>query len=249
MAAAITMLGAAARGDAPILPGSQNEPGRLNPSLANESRSAIDRGLAWITGRQRSDGSWAGTNRLDLTALPVLLLSFSPDPAHRPLQARGHAFLETAGAPHSEPEGLWAVLALTQGLAHAEAPAETQIGRRLFHLTASGVSSNASALHKAYADLATHPELVAPHSLSAAAHENLLLLALALARSGQNRIPLPNGDLLLWRPTMARALINRQNVEPREGAVFWAPHDNREPEAVLAATCHALLTLHVLLAD
>ncbi len=46
-------------------------PGALDPSIANEVKAAIDRGLNWLAANQNADGSWSETNFPALTALAL----------------------------------------------------------------------------------------------------------------------------------------------------------------------------------
>ena len=232
----------------PVMPGSQTMPGRLDTSLAHESRAALDRGMDWLAARQRPDGGWADTNRPPLTALPLLVFSFSPNPAHQPVRARAQSFLAPF-APTAQTQAAWVVLALTQKLDRAAAPAAGNVGTLLFSRLAAGAKPQDRVVQQAYAWIAHHPEIFTPADLTLAGHENLLLLTMALAQAGKNRLPMADHSLLTWRPRIARALINRQKIEPENGGLFWMPDDGKGSEDTLAATCYALLTLQVLLAE
>ena len=52
-----------------------------NVSFRNEVKIAIDKGLAWLKGQQREDGSWSTIEHPALTALP--LLAFEREPTGR----------------------------------------------------------------------------------------------------------------------------------------------------------------------
>ncbi len=237
-----------ARAADPVLPGSQAMPGRLDTSLAHESRAALDRGITWLAARQRPDGSWAGTNAPALTALPLLALSFSPDPALQTPRAHARRFLNPL-LPPAQTNEAWAVLTLTQKLDRAAAPAAGHVGTLLFSRLAAGAKPRDPDVQQAYAWIAAHPEIFTPTGLTLAGHENLLLLTMALAQAGKNRLPMADHSLLTWRPLIARALINRQKIEPENGGLYWSPDDGKGSEDTLAATCYALLTLQTLLAE
>jgi hypothetical protein len=231
-----------------FLPGTQSTPGRLDASLAHESRAALDRGLAWLAAQQKADGGWDGTERPDLTALAVQVFKASPDPDHRPIRERAERYLASR-TPTNRSESAWAILALTQRLDRATGMSSTTAGTFLFSRMAAGATLKDRVVQKAFDWIAAHPEMFQPTALSVEGHADLLLLTMALAQSGQNRIPLADHSLLSWRPLIARTLINRQKTDPVTGGLYWQPVGQTVPNDTLAATCYALLTLQVVLAE
>lgn len=232
----------------PVLPFSQSTPGRLDASLAHESRAALDRGLVWLAAQQKPDGGWANAERPALTAAALLAFKSSPDPAHRPIRDRAEAFL--ASMPSSNRyEASWAVLSLTQKLSRTTVISSATAGTILFSRLAAGATPKDKVVQEAFTWIAAHPEMFQPATLSEDGYAGLLLLGMALAQSGQNRIPLADHSLLAWRPLLARTLINKQKTDPQTGGLYWLPADNATPHASLAATAYALLTLQVVLAE
>lgn len=290
-----------ARASDPILPGSMNHPGRLDASLAQETRASLDRGLAWLAARQNPDGGWNGEDRPDLTALPLLAFAASPDPAHHAIKTRGAELLFKAASTSSAPaivftsmlltresadipayrailprfrdriNGLplprdpklvaWRLTALrglpdpppmlqaTQLLARTTIHSRSSSAAVLLGMQAAGAARNDPVLWNAFSWVARHPDVFSPSALTGETYEDLLLLALALAQAGENRLPLSDGSLLAWRPLMARTLINRQRVEPKTGTLYWLPSDGGTPEDALTATSYALLILQIVLAE
>lgn len=49
----------------------------VSPSLANEARAALDRGVKWLVNKQAADGSWSNPDFPALTALPLWVLAQS----------------------------------------------------------------------------------------------------------------------------------------------------------------------------
>lgn len=298
-----------ARADMPLLPGSLAAPGRLDASLAHETRAALDRGLLWLTGRQNADGSWDGPERPELTALPLLTFMSSPDPAHRSIRERGLERLTQDPSTASAPAAVFTALALaaesgahpqlkkrllrfqkelagkelpssprelglrlavmralanqlgpqgvqafpwtdaTQRLARLEIGSVTEAAAVLLGGQAAGAPRNDPFLWRAFTWIATHREAFEPDPMSPDAYEDLMILAMALAQSGENRIPLPDHSLLAWRPILARTLINRQKIDPATGGLYWMPAGGKSFNDALASSCYALLTLQLVLAE
>jgi hypothetical protein len=67
--------------------------GPLPMSLQNEVDAAIDRSRTWLVARQDPDGSWNGSNRVDLTAVVWLALVSETTPATTSAVARAWTWL------------------------------------------------------------------------------------------------------------------------------------------------------------
>lgn len=67
--------------------------GPLPVSLQNEVDAAINRGRTWLVARQDPDGSWNGSNRVDLTAVVWLALVSETTPATTSAVARAWTWL------------------------------------------------------------------------------------------------------------------------------------------------------------
>jgi hypothetical protein len=297
------------RAELPLYPSTLATPGRLDASLAQETRAALDRGLLWLTGRQNADGSWDGPERPDLTALPLLTFTASPDPAHRPIRERGLDRLTQAPSTASPPAMVFTALALaaqsgahpairkrllifqkelagmplpahprelglrlavmralsnqlgqesgkafpwpaaTQQLARIEIGSVTEAAAVLLGGQAAGAARNDPLLWRAFNWIARHREIFESTPMSPESYEDLMILAMALAQSGENRISLQDHSLLAWRPILARTLINRQKIDPATGGIYWMPAGGRTFNDALASTCYALLTLQLVLAE
>jgi squalene-hopene/tetraprenyl-beta-curcumene cyclase len=74
---------------------SSEAPSTLDPSLANEVRAAINRGVDWLVSQQRADGSWSNPKFPALTALAVQSLVLSKRDDARAAVDRGVAFIKT----------------------------------------------------------------------------------------------------------------------------------------------------------
>jgi hypothetical protein len=285
----------------PVLPGAPAFSGSLDASLAHETRAALDRGLAWLAAVQNPGGDWAGADRPELTALPLLALAGSPNPAHQALRRRGLDWLsravtnrdpavllfsclaltrEASGRPDlkpllpvlrdrlaaaplpSEPRLLAIrllalqslphpppVTAATQQLARIRLASGSEAAAVLLGFQAAGAARNDPVMWKAFEWIAGHRDIFSPDLFTKTDYEDLLILALGLAQSGENRLPLADRSLLAWRPLLARSLINRQKVDPLTGGLFWTPADAIGSADTVAATCQALLTLQVVLAE
>ncbi|MBA4388197.1 MAG: hypothetical protein C0404_09465 [Verrucomicrobia bacterium] len=59
--------------------------GTLDPSLQNEVRQAISRGLAWLAANQKPDGSWSDNNFPALTALPLMAFAAADAGERKPV--------------------------------------------------------------------------------------------------------------------------------------------------------------------
>jgi squalene-hopene/tetraprenyl-beta-curcumene cyclase len=66
----------------------------VSPSLANEARAALDRGVKWLVAKQAPDGSWSNPDFPALTALPAV--GAGPE---RTVRNGGH---RARGGPHSD---------------------------------------------------------------------------------------------------------------------------------------------------
>lgn len=65
---------ALAEEDAVVLQSREGQPGPLDPSLRNEAKAAIDRGVKWLAAKQQEDGYWSNQDFPALTALPLWAL-------------------------------------------------------------------------------------------------------------------------------------------------------------------------------
>lgn len=291
----------AAPASTPSLPDSLSRPGRLDASISQETRAALDRGLTWLATQQKASGGWSGEDRPDLTALPLLAFAASPDPAHRAITERGSAFLFKAASTSSTPAIVFTAMLLTresgaipeyktllprirdrlnalplpldpkllawrlsalrgmpdppsmvlstQVLARTAIDSRSASAAVLLGMQAAGAARNDPVLWKAFAWIARHPDVFSPSPLTGETYEDLLLLALALAQAGENRLPLADGSLLAWRPLLARTLINAQRVDPKSGGLYWLPSDGGTPKDALTASSYALLILQLVLAE
>lgn len=57
-----------------LLLAKSGEPGGLDPSLVQEARAAMDRGVRWLVSQQRPEGHWSNPEFPALTALPLWAL-------------------------------------------------------------------------------------------------------------------------------------------------------------------------------
>jgi len=87
----------------------QPAPGVLDASLRNEAAAAVDRGLNWLTSKQKEDGSWSDSQFPALTALPLWPLVRRNRPDDRPAIERAVAFIVSCaredGGLYREVEG------------------------------------------------------------------------------------------------------------------------------------------------
>jgi hypothetical protein len=75
-------------------------------SLQNEVDAAIARAGAWLAHAQQPDGSWAGSNRVALTAAAGLALTGLQVPAADRAAVRAAAWLDSRPAPEADREAL-----------------------------------------------------------------------------------------------------------------------------------------------
>ncbi|MFO7536012.1 MAG: hypothetical protein R6X19_10105 [Kiritimatiellia bacterium] len=139
--------------------------------------------------------------------------------------------------------------AATQQLARVDIRSITEAAAVLLGGQAAGAARNDPLLWKAFNWIARHREIFESDPTTPANYEDLMILAMALAQSGENRISLQDHSLLAWRPVLARTLINRQKIDPATGGIYWMPAGGNAYNDALTSTCYALLTLQLVLAE
>ena len=60
----------------------------INADLAQQTRAAIEKGVTWLKGQQKENGTWSEENMPALTALPLWAVTVSGVPGTEPLQEK-----------------------------------------------------------------------------------------------------------------------------------------------------------------
>jgi squalene-hopene/tetraprenyl-beta-curcumene cyclase len=83
--------------------------GTLSPSLANEVKAAVDRGLSWLAANQKENGAWSNPDFPALTALPLWAVARSGDASRKAMARKAAQYVlscvQTNGGIYREVPG------------------------------------------------------------------------------------------------------------------------------------------------
>jgi phenylpropionate dioxygenase-like ring-hydroxylating dioxygenase large terminal subunit len=192
-------------------------------SLQNEVDVALSRGQRWLINRQLEDGSWPGTNNVEITAAAWLALSAVEFDEGKSVLAKGWRWLEKQT---NATDYAWL------RLAHAAHKHDIEAINTLCNRM-----------------LDEQRQLVNAEPLDIL----LMWLTARQRNQKLAKLPPSDdtGNEANWRETVARYLINKQQADLEfPGAAFWSVFSGKGlPEwqnQAIAQTCFALLMLQEL---
>lgn len=204
------------------LPGETNR-GPLHLSLQNEVDVALSRGQRWLINRQLEDGSWPGTNNVEITAAAWLALSAVEFDEGKSVLEKGWEWLEKQT---NATDYVW--LRLARAAHKHDIEAINTLCNRMLEEQRQLVN-------------AEPPDIL------------LMWLTARQRNQKLAKLPSSDDTVneAKWRETVARYLINKQQADLEfTGSAFWGASSAKGPpewqNQAIAQTCFALLMLQEL---